>query len=64
MVVHKSSELQNKYNVKLFLYKKQSEKIPANSLMALISLRVKKDEDIIIEAVGDNTVDAVFEMYI
>ena len=62
MIVHKSSELQKKFNVKLFIYKKESEKIPANSLMALISLRVKKNEDIIIEAVGDNTVDAVFEM--
>lgn len=62
MVVHKASELQKKYSVKLFLFKKESEKIPANSLMALISLRVKKDEEVLIEAVGEDTEGSVLEM--
>ena len=51
MTVHQANELGKKYNTKLFLRRLGiSGEIPANSMLALVSMRIRKDE--VIEVVG------------
>lgn len=62
MVVHKASEIQKKYNVELFIIYKNRSKIPATSVMPLVLLKVKKDEEVIVEATGQNVEEALNEI--
>lgn len=62
MVVHKASEIQKKYEVELFIIYKDRSKIPATSVMPLVLLKVKKDEEVIVEAVGQNVEGALNEI--
>lgn len=62
MVVHKASEIQKKYDVVLFIIYKDRSKIPATSVMPLVLLKVKKDEEVIVEAAGQNIEGALNEM--
>lgn len=59
MVVHKVSELQKEYNVKIFIIYKDKQKILGTSLMPLVLLKVKQNEMITIEAHGENPKDAL-----
>ncbi len=62
MVVHKVSEIQKKYNVELFIRYKDRNKIPATSVMPLVLLKVKKNEEVIVEAYGEEVEAAVREL--
>lgn len=62
MVVHKASEIQKKYNVELFIIYKNRGKIPATSVMPLVFLKVKKDEEVTVEAAGENVEEALNEI--
>lgn len=59
MVVHKVSELQKEYKVKIFIIYKEKKKILATSLMPLVLLKVKQNEMITIEAQGEDPKDAL-----
>lgn len=61
MVVHKAAELQKKYNVELFMIYKE-KKILLTSIMPLILLKVKNNEEITIESVGQNEHEALQQM--
>ncbi|MFD3158425.1 sigma 54-interacting transcriptional regulator [Haloimpatiens sp. FM7330] len=61
MVVHKAAELQKKYNVQLYLYK-NDKRISATSLMPLVLLKIKQNEIVLIEGVGESTKLAISEM--
>lgn len=62
MVVHKASELQKKYNIELFIQYKDRKKIPATSLMPLVLLKVKRNEEITVEALGENPENPLIEI--
>ncbi|MGG7076977.1 HPr family phosphocarrier protein [Clostridium sardiniense] len=62
MLVHKANELNKKYDTKLFIKYKDRKSISATSLMPLILLKVKKGENIIIEADGGNEEKALYEL--
>lgn len=62
MVVHKASEIQKKYDVEMFIIYKDRSKISATSVMPLVLLKVKKDEEVTVEATGLNVEDALNEM--
>lgn len=53
MVVYKVSELQKKYKVEIFIKYKEKKKVSAASLMPLVLLKVKQNENIIVEAQGE-----------
>ncbi len=58
MVVQKANELQLKYHTSLYLHYKEYKKIPASSLMPLISLQIKKGDEVWVSA-NDETLDFV-----
>lgn len=62
MVVHKASEIQKKYDVELFITYKNRNKIPATSVMPLVLLKVKRNEEVIVEAYGERVESAVNEL--
>lgn len=62
IVVHKASELQKKYNVKFDIIYKDKYKVTIASLIMLISLKIKKGDEIILETIGDNVDQALEEM--
>ncbi|MBM7834355.1 HPr family phosphocarrier protein [Clostridium sardiniense] len=62
MLVHKANELNKKYDTKLFIRYKDRKSISATSLMPLILLKVKKGENIIIEAYGGEENQALYEL--
>lgn len=62
MVVQKSGELQAKYQVSLFFRYRDREKIPATSLMPLVSLRVKEGDELWVSGSGEMAGPAVEEM--
>ncbi|MCY6370836.1 sigma 54-interacting transcriptional regulator [Clostridium ganghwense] len=61
IVVHKVDELEKKYNVQFFIYK-NTKKVPAKSLMPLVLLKIKQNEEILLEAVGDRVKEPLGEM--
>ena len=61
MVVHKAAELQKKYDVELFMIYKD-KKILLTSIMPLILLKVKNNEEVTIESVGQNEHEPLQQM--
>ncbi|MCY6959041.1 HPr family phosphocarrier protein [Clostridium brassicae] len=61
IVVHKVDELEKKYNVQFFI-NKSGKKVPAKSLMPLVLLKIKQNEEILLEAVGDEVKEALEKM--
>jgi phosphotransferase system HPr (HPr) family protein len=59
MVVHKASEIEKKYNVKLFIKYGERDKIPATSLMPLVLLKIKQREEVIVFVEGENINEAL-----
>ncbi|MFU0824660.1 MAG: PAS domain-containing protein [Clostridium sp.] len=62
MVVNKANELEKKYNVELYISYKNKKKVPATSLMPIVLLKIKRFEEITVEAVGEETELALCEM--
>lgn len=61
MMVYKANELQKKYSVEIFIvYKK--DRIPAISVMPLVLLKVRKNEEVTVEVIGEEVEDALNEM--
>lgn len=52
MVVHKVSKLQKKFHVQIYIYK-NNKKISATALMPLVLLKIKQDEEILVEVVSE-----------
>ncbi|SFB18379.1 HPr family phosphocarrier protein [Clostridium frigidicarnis] len=63
MVVHKANDINKKYNTRLSIKYKDRKSIPAVSLMPLILLKVKKGEEITVEAEGGEELKALEELY-
>ncbi|MTV49979.1 PAS domain S-box protein [Heliobacillus mobilis] len=62
MIVQKSSELQSRYQVSLFLRCRDRERIPATNLMQIVTATVKKGEIVSVSAQGDQIRPAVWEL--
>jgi len=62
MVVQKTYELQNKYNVQLYIQSMHSEKIPLSSLLILTSMKIRPGDEVYIIAEGENPELAAAEM--
>lgn len=65
MTVHQANELGKKYNTKLFLRRPDANgEIPANSMLALVSMRIRKDEIIEVVGKGVNPEKAVVDLVV
>ncbi|WP_125151995.1 sigma 54-interacting transcriptional regulator [Clostridium rectalis] len=53
MVVNKANEMEKKFNVRIYIICKNDFKIPATSIMMIIGSKIKKDEEIVVEVIGD-----------
>lgn len=62
MVVNKANELEKKYKVELYISYKNKKKVPATSLMPLVLLKIRRFEEIGVEALGDEPEAALDEM--
>ncbi|QGU94294.1 PAS domain S-box protein [Clostridium bovifaecis] len=62
MVVNKANELEKKYEVELYISYKDKKKVPATSLMPLVLLKIRRLEEITVEAIGNSTEAPLDEM--
>lgn len=62
MVVHKANDINKKFKTNLSIKYKDRKSIPAVSLMPLILLKVKKGEEITVEAYGGEELKALEEL--
>ncbi|HBW34895.1 sigma 54-interacting transcriptional regulator [Desulfosporosinus sp. BICA1-9] len=62
MVVQKSQELQEKYKVSLYFHYQNREKVLANSLIPLVSLRIKAGDELWVSSSGEMAETAIAEM--
>lgn len=62
MVVQKAHDLNIKYQAGVFFRYREQEKIVANSLMLLCSLRIKVGDEVVVVGSGSHAKEAVLEM--
>lgn len=62
MIVQKARELEESYEVRIYLKYGKKAEIPATNMMPLVSLQIKKGDTVIVEARGRDAKSAVDEM--
>lgn len=62
MIVQKARELEESYEVRIYLKYGEKAEIPASNMMPLVSLQIKKGDTVIVEVRGRDTKSAVDEM--